>query len=135
MEEKNNAKYSNSEKIGKNLKPFSLEAAKLGKPVCTRDGRKARIICFDKRGGCPIIALVETFVVEYDCIREETYYYTIDGREIGQNAESKDDLMMLPEKKEGWININKDAGLFKSKEEAERNCTKDYATVRVEFEI
>ena len=39
------------------------------------------------------------------------------------------------EKKEGWININKDAGLFKSKEEAERNCTKDYATVRVEFEI
>ena len=135
MEEKNNAKHSNSEKIGKNLKPFSLEAAKLGKPVCTRDGRKARIICFDKRGGCPIIALVETFVVEYDCIREETYFYTIDGREIGQNAESKDDLMMLPEKKEGWININKDAGLFKSKEEAERNCTKDYATVRVEFEI
>lgn len=76
------------------LKPFSLEAAKAGKPVCTRDGRKARIICFDKRGGSPIIALVETFVVEYDCIREETYYYTIDGRKIGQNAESKDDLMM-----------------------------------------
>lgn len=45
MEEKNNAKHSNSEKIGKNLKEFDLEAAKSGKPVCTRDGRKARIIC------------------------------------------------------------------------------------------
>ena len=49
MEEKNNAKHSNSEKIGKNLKEFDLEAAKSGKPICTRDGRKARIICFDKK--------------------------------------------------------------------------------------
>lgn len=99
--------HSNFEKIGKNLKPFDLQKAREGKPVYTRDGRKARIICFDKRGGHPIIALVETFAVEYACIREEIYYYTIDGREIGQNAESKDDLMMLPEKKEGWVNINK----------------------------
>lgn len=30
-----------------NLKPFDLNSAKAGKPVCTRDGRKARIICFD----------------------------------------------------------------------------------------
>ena len=29
----------------------------------------------------------------------------------------------------------KDAGLFKSREEAERNCTEDYAPVMVEFEI
>ena len=43
--------------------------------------------------------------------------------------------MMLPEKRSGWINVNKDAGLFKSREEAERNCTKDYIPVRVEFEI
>lgn len=32
------------------LKPFDLEAAKQGKPVCTRDGRKARIVCFDLKG-------------------------------------------------------------------------------------
>ena len=25
------------------LKPFNLEAAKAGKPVCTRDGRKVRV--------------------------------------------------------------------------------------------
>ena len=32
-----------------NLKEFDIEAAKAGKPVCTRDGGKARIICFDKK--------------------------------------------------------------------------------------
>lgn len=30
------------------MKPFDLEAAKNGAPVCTRDGRKARIVCFDR---------------------------------------------------------------------------------------
>lgn len=42
-----------------NLKPFSLEAAKAGKPVCTRDGHKARIICFDRKDNTPIVALIE----------------------------------------------------------------------------
>ena len=41
-----------------NLKPFDLEAAKAGKPVYTRDGRKARIICFDRIDAKPILALV-----------------------------------------------------------------------------
>ena len=119
-----------------NLKPFSLELAKQGKPVCTRDGRKARIICFDRRlfyknVSYPILALVEDSDGE-DCVCG----YNEKGKGLIEDAaEYKDDLMMLPEKKEGWININKDAGLFKSREEAERNCTKDYATVRVEFEI
>ena len=50
METKENNKF----------KPFDLEQAKAGKPVCTRDGRKARIICFDTKtlGDYPIIALV-----------------------------------------------------------------------------
>lgn len=43
-----------------NLKPFDLEAAKAGKPVCTRDGRKARIVCYDRKSeNYPILALVE----------------------------------------------------------------------------
>ena len=46
-----------------NLKPFNLKAAKEGKPVCTRDGRKARIICFDRKFyhdgyNYPIVAMV-----------------------------------------------------------------------------
>ena len=39
----------NMEEKKLNLKEFDLEAAKAGKPVCTRDGRKARIICFDAK--------------------------------------------------------------------------------------
>lgn len=111
-----------------NLKPFDLEAAKSGKTVCTRDGRKARIICFDRDWDMHIVALVS------DPLGESVHYYLSNGK-VDFDKQNDEDLMMLPEKKEGWININKDAGLFKSKEEAERDCTKDYVPVRVEFEI
>ena len=111
-----------------NLKPFDLDEAKAGKPVCTRDGRKARIICFDRDWDMHIVALVS------DPLGESVHYYLSNGK-VDFDKQNDEDLMMLPEKKEGWININKDAGLFKSKEEAERDCTKDYVPVRVEFEI
>lgn len=115
-------KHSNSENGKKNLKPFDLQAAKSGKPVCTRDGKKARIICFDTKGDmCPIIALVEENGIE------TTYHYD----ENGQNAYSKSelDLMMLSEKKEGWVNVyyNRIDGItfskhpYPSKEEAIKN--------------
>lgn len=103
-----------------NLKSFDLQKARDGKPVCTRDGRKARIICFDTKGDpCPIIALVEENGLE------SAYHYDKNG----QNAYKKSglDLMMLPEKKEGWVNIVRGSngkshmgrGIFQSKEEAE----------------
>ena len=41
-----------------NLKPFDIQKAREGKPVCTRDGRKARIICFNRKGDMPITALI-----------------------------------------------------------------------------
>ena len=128
------------------LKPFSLEAAKAGKPVCTRDGRKARIICFDRKSHSPIIALVETFVKEYNSVREDTYYYTIDGCAIDIENESKDDLMVLPEKKEGWINICRNLNtnkteldtedIYNTKEEALQNLSSMtyVTTVKVEWE-
>ena len=111
-----------------NLKPFNLEEAKAGKPVCTRDGRKARIICFDKKGAFPIVALVNDY-------NEEEYIKSYDkfGKKI-IGGETSNDLMMLPEKKTGWININKDEGIFKSREEAERNCSDNYFVVEVEWE-
>ena len=89
-----------------NLKPFDLEAAKAGKPVCTRDGRKARIISFDRHGeDCPIIALV---VDSKNAECEEVIDYTLDGI-CNENIinHNKYDLMMLPQKKEGWVNIYK----------------------------
>ena len=39
-----NGKISEHPYNKNNLKPFSLELAKQGKPFCTRDGRKARIM-------------------------------------------------------------------------------------------
>ena len=88
------------------LKPFDLEAAKQGKAVCTRDGSKARIICFDRRlfyknVSYPILALVERSDGEDDVCG-----YNEKGKVlIEDGTEYKDDLMMLPEKKEMWINI------------------------------
>lgn len=96
------ALYSCKEEIKPTLKPFDLEAAKAGKPVCTRDGYKARIICFDAKGmHQPIVALVtQDNGVEYI----ETYYSN--GRFNDDiNSQSSGDLMMLPEKKEGWVNV------------------------------
>lgn len=91
-----------------NLKPFDLEAAKAGKPVCTRDGRKARIICFDYKGDSnayPILALIST-INSRGVPSEIIAKYTEDGRYAKyNNVENNEDLMMLPEKKEGWVNI------------------------------
>lgn len=41
-----------------NLKHFDLEASKQGKTVCTRDGQKVRIICFDLKSEQPIVAAI-----------------------------------------------------------------------------
>ena len=114
-----------------NLKPFNLEAAKAGKPVCTRDGRKARIICFDKAGVYPIIALVQEEGME------TCHFYAKDGKCV--DYKHKYDLMMLPEKKEGWVNIYALNTCYSSKEEAEANIDQDYEheyvrTVKIEWE-
>lgn len=90
--------YTDKEGSKPNLKPFDIEAAKAGKPVCTRDGSKARIICFDRCSNKPIVALVTTDDREY-----LTEYYC-DGR-ISHNSVENNDLMMYPEKKEGWVNV------------------------------
>ena len=113
------------------MKPFNLNEAKAGKPICTRDGIKARIICFDLKneGGYPIVAAIG------NDSHETLLNYTTNGEIVKGVCKAQKDLMMLTEKKEGWINVKKDASLFKSREEAERNCTKDYVPVRVEFEI
>lgn len=133
----------NMEEKKLNLKEFDLEAAKAGKPVCTSDGRKARIISFDRKFlfkgvSYPIIALVE------DAAKEETIYgYNEKGKTLIENdTPYKDDLMMLPQKKEGWINLCKNnygdtlaVGVFPNREEAVSNCPTSYlSTIKIEWE-
>ena len=110
---------SNSESIGNNLKPFDLEAAKAGKPVCTKDGRKAIFFAILSNKNFPVVAIV-------NCGQEENVYqYDING--VCDEHDTNLDLTMLPEKKEGWVNvyrdcdgasITKDDNIYSSKEAA-----------------
>lgn len=130
----------NMEEKKLNLKEFNLEAAKAGKPVCTRDGRKARIICFDAKCNKPIVALI------YDCNKETVLQYLENGRFFVDQID-KYDLMMFPQKKEGWVNVYKSynvgkkipcmASIYPTKEEAKKSSVVgfDYVdTVKIEWE-
>lgn len=119
-----------------NLKEFDLEAAKAGKPVCTKDGRKARIICFDRNWEYPIVALIE-------CENGEEMISACDKDGKARIYETQGtDLMMLPEKKEGWVNLCKNnsgdtlaVGVFPNREEAVSNCPPSYlCTIKIEWE-
>lgn len=126
-----------------NFKPFDLEAAKAGKPVCTRDGRKVRILCYDLKGAeYPIVALVEA----HDYLDESISTYDRNGR-FDHDRENKNDLMMLSWKKEGWVNVYKSynvgkkipcmASIYPTKEEAKKSSVVgfDYVdTVKIEWE-
>lgn len=103
-----------------NLKEFDLEAAKAGKPVCTRDGRKARIICWDKKGLVPIVALIE-----HEDSEIALSYYNNGKHMFRDNSDN--DLMMLTKKKEGWIIIHKEA--IYDKETAEKIARETTANV------
>ena len=132
IEIKQNKKDMEEKKL--NLKPFDLEAAKAGKPVCTRGGRKARIVCFDAKGDYPIVALIE---IGSD---EKVGQYMIDGHYTDMISQCCDDLMMLPEKKEGWVNVYKggllDTKSYPTKKEAfDKACPEGYVdTVKVCWE-
>ena len=119
------------------LKPFDIQKAREGKPVCTRGGHKARIICFDSKNDPqrPIVALVE----HND--NELLYEYTIEGKDRFSHISTTgtSDLMMLPEKKEGYVNIYRSQiydTLERAKEAYKRTCNNDnyLQTIKIEWE-
>lgn len=124
------------------MKEFDLEAAKAGKPVCTRDGKDVRIICFDRKGtadGISIVALVrEKDNYESIC----TYYlngkyHLIEGFDL--------DLMMKSEKIERWVNIyyspttgHKTVSLYETEKEAMYSVDRSdfyIGTAKIELEV
>lgn len=127
----------NMEEKKLNLRPFDLEAAKAGKPVCTRDGRKARIICWDKKGNYPIVALIQD-----NENSEHIEYYTENGIFSNGGNEKNRDLMMFTRKKEGRLNIYKDfedtvCCVYPTEKEAleDGETEKDYiTTIKIEWE-
>lgn len=68
--------------------------------LVTRDGRSARIICTDRLGRWPIVALIS------DDGGEVVGSFTTDGKKYIPEAEkSFTDLFFEPTKKTGWINL------------------------------
>lgn len=119
------------------MKPFNLELAKAGHPVCTRDGESAKIICFDRKSTkYPIIALI-------DKGKEEIITsYNLSGQ-VNNDIFHNHDLFMKPEKKEGWINVyflndggNTCFGIYDTKEDAlSHKCADGYIdTIKIEWE-
>ena len=115
------------------MKPFDLEAAKAGALVVTRDGKKARIICFDLNNGEYV--LVVAFTPGNG--REGIISTKKDGRHCTILDDSIYDLFMAPVKKEGWLNIypNEKVEMWPTKDLAGRNSDWNIvACVRVEWE-
>ena len=85
------------------MKPFNLEEylKNPDREVVTRDGRPVRIICTDRKGATPIIALVN------DGLSEELGHAFYSDGKIFSDEDNELDLFFAPTKHEGWIIINK----------------------------
>lgn len=125
------------------MKPFNLEQAKAGAPVCTRDGQPVRIVCYDLKGhkNYPILALIESPVGV-----ESTVSYALNGHH-SLDSETGIDLMMASVKREGWVNLytyprgvtsTDQCTLYPSEKEARSQIRKGngvyVATVKIEWE-
>ena len=122
------------------MKPFSLEdyLKNPSRKVVTRDGRKVRIICTDRKGDTPIIALV------YNANegREYGYAFNSDGKYFNYKDDDID-LFFAPEKHEGYVHIIRNevyneaycGKIYDSKEEAESKANNaTIAIARIEWE-
>lgn len=121
------------------MRPFNLEEY-LKNPdqkVVTRDGRDVRIICTDSKDRrYPIIALIDKGY------QDSVFRYTVKG-EVATGFDENLNLMMLPEKKYGWINLYRyeqnigASKVYKSETEARnsRDIESGYiVTIKVEWE-
>jgi hypothetical protein len=73
-----------------------MKTLDLTKPIQTQDGRSVRIICTDKKGMLPIVALVDIGP------RESVRQYDNAGRLHGVIYRTPQDLVNVPEKHKIW---------------------------------
>jgi hypothetical protein len=79
-----------------NMKPFNLEEARKGKPICTRDGRPAEFIAYVPKGE----ALSQVIVL----VGNKVFQLSAEGFEF-TSLQSDVDLFMMPEKRTVWVNF------------------------------
>jgi hypothetical protein len=113
------------------MKTFDLEKAREGEPVVTRDGKPARIICFDLKGAMPIIAAIDYGNEEcVNCFTDKGIYEDYKG-------ENSRDLFMASIKKEAWLNVYSEyiVTAFPTKEDAELCAEVDrVACIKIDWE-
>ena len=71
------------------MKNFDLSAAIGGAPVCTREGKTARVICYDRRGSVDTRIMALLNEGEYKAVE----FYTENG-ELIRDETTRKDLMM-----------------------------------------
>ena len=91
------------------MKEFSLEEylKNPNREVVTRDGRKVRIICTDRKGDTPIIALVH----DANDGQEYGYAFYSDGKFFRDGNEELD-LFFAPSKNTDYINLYRDESVY-----------------------
>ena len=127
------------------MRPFNFEEylKNPNRELITRGGRKARIICTDRKDAdYPIIVLVSN----KSETGEDTLYYTEEGKFYTTGGETPFDLFFATKKREGWVNVFKgadgnscvgDSHIFKSEEDAEKEGMTDktyIGTTKIEWE-
>ena len=127
------------------MKQFSLDEyhKNPSKPLVTRSGLSARIVCDDAPGDFPVIAIIDKMSTVDNCVTHVAYRKN--GLVNPDGVHSPYDLFFASKKCEGWVNIFKnDDGenfvtysIYKSKEDAEREEKQrsDYiASVEIKWE-
>jgi len=104
------------------------------KPVQTRDGCKARIICVDRQGTKPVVALVENATIEKLFVYEENGQFSL-------LRFDDSDLVNVPVKHSTWQTVAEKTswlfGHFSSKavaKDAEHSSVKAIGYVRRDYE-
>lgn len=124
------------------MEQFSLEKylANPSRKVVTGDGRKVKILCTNRKGAYPIVALVEN----HDNDNENVCSYRENGLYSLYSLSEENNLFFAPEKHEGWINIYRDSDngrvytgrSYDSKEDAEKRKASDedyVTTIKIEW--
>ena len=122
------------------MKEFSLEEylKNTNREIVTRDGRKVRILCTDRKGDTPIIALVN----DANDGQEYGYAFYSDGKFFRDGGDELD-LFFAPTKHTDYINLYRDESVYflgavYTSEEYAKNIARGndqyITTIKVEWE-
>ena len=127
------------------MKQFSLDEyhKNPSKPLVTRSGLSARIVCDDAPGDFPIVVIIDKMSTVDNCVTHVAYRKN--GLVNPDGIHSPYDLFFVFYQCEGWVNIftNDDGenlvtySIYKSKEDAEREekqCSDYIASVEIKWE-